>query len=158
MLGRLTLAGRRCTAVASVVRQPLLRARPVHSLGEVEGVHPPLGQYSHGVVFGPGHKMAFLSGQVGIDADGNVPETVGEQAELCFGAIKLLLADAGMSTKDGSCSPMRCDCARLRDEAPTRPSARRLSPSLRIGAVAFLFVQWSRSMPTSPTESTALRT
>ena len=155
MLGRVTLAGRRCTAVASVVRQPLLRARPLHSLGEVEGVHSPLGQYSHGVVFGPGHKMAFLSGQVGIDADGNVPETAGEQAELCFGAIKLLLADAGMSSKDGA---SQSNALRLRNEAPTRPSTRRLSPSLRNGCCDVLFVQWSRSVPTSPTASTALRT
>ena len=44
--------------------------------------------------------MLFLSGQLGIDADGNVPEGAAEQAELCFGAIKLLLADAGMSSTD----------------------------------------------------------
>lgn len=98
MFGRLALAGRRCTAVRS--RALLLRARPLHSLGEVEGVHPPFAEYSHGVIVGAGHKMLFLSGQLGIDVDGNVPEGAAEQAELCFGAIKLLLADAGMSSTD----------------------------------------------------------
>lgn len=102
MFGRVALAGRRCTAGASVLRSQalLLRSRPLHSLGEVEGVHPPFAKYSHGVIVGAGHKMLYLSGQLGIDADGNVPESAAEQADLCFGAIKLLLADAGMSTTD----------------------------------------------------------
>lgn len=105
MFGRVALAGRRCLATAPAARrQPLLlRARALHSLGDVDGVHPPFAQYSHGVVVDPGYKTLFLSGQLGIDADGNIPETAAEQAKLCFGAIKLLLADADMTSKDGPC-------------------------------------------------------
>eukprot|EP01046_Picozoa_sp_COSAG06_P000860 COSAG06_NODE_24_length_32981_cov_25.509671_36_plen_132_part_00 len=113
MLGRVALVGRRCAAVspaAAARRRPLLllSARPLHTIGDVAGVHPPFAQYSHGVVVDPGCKTLFLSGQLGIDADGNVPESAAEQAKLCFGAIELLLADVNMTAKDGA---TRC-CAR----------------------------------------------
>ena len=112
MLGRLLP---RCAATAAqrtVLRSAALRssggaARSLHCIGEVEGVHPPLAEYSHGVLVGPGCKTVYLSGQVGIDAEGNVPEGAAAQAELAFGAVELLLADVGMTAKDGAllCAP-----------------------------------------------------
>ncbi len=42
----------------------------------------------------------FCSGQLGIGADGTVPESVEAQARLCFRAIAAILGEAGMSLAD----------------------------------------------------------
>jgi 2-iminobutanoate/2-iminopropanoate deaminase len=39
----------------------------------------------------------FCSGQLGLAADGSVPETVAGQAEICFGNIRAILGEAGFS-------------------------------------------------------------
>jgi 2-iminobutanoate/2-iminopropanoate deaminase len=60
----------------------------------------PLARYSHGVEVPAGARLVFCSGQVGIGADGAIPEDVGEQAGLCFRAIATILGEAGMSLRD----------------------------------------------------------
>ena len=45
-------------------------------------------------------KMLFVSGQVGVDAKGDVPPTIGEQAVLAITNLNAVLADAGYSPDD----------------------------------------------------------
>ncbi len=52
----------------------------------------PFGRYSHGIASG---RLVVTSGQLGLAADGTVPEGVTAQAELCFANIRAILAEAG---------------------------------------------------------------
>ena len=70
-----------------------LRALP----REVDGVHPPFANYSHGVIVPPGKTLLYLSGQLGITAEKAVPEGAEEQADIIFGSIRKLLAEGGMT-------------------------------------------------------------
>ncbi len=63
-------------------------------------LHPPFARYAHGVAVPAGARLAFCSGQLGIAADGTVPEGAEEQAALCFAAIAAILAEAGMDLGD----------------------------------------------------------
>ena len=63
-------------------------------------LHPPFARYAHGVAVPAGARLAFCSGQLGIAADGTVPEGAEEQADLCFAAIAAILAEAGMALSD----------------------------------------------------------
>jgi enamine deaminase RidA (YjgF/YER057c/UK114 family) len=63
-------------------------------------IHPPFANYAHGVEVGPGARVIFCSGQLGIGRDGAVPETVEAQAHLCFRAIIAILGEAGMTISD----------------------------------------------------------
>jgi 2-iminobutanoate/2-iminopropanoate deaminase len=63
-------------------------------------IHPPFANYAHGVEVGPGSRVIFCSGQLGIGRDGIVPEGVEAQAHLCFRAIIAILAEAGMTMAD----------------------------------------------------------
>ena len=99
MLGRALLHLPRCTTAArtSALRRPLPlpfscrgSARALHSIGAVDGVHPPLAAHSHGVVVGPGCKTVYLSGQPGIDAEGALNE--GGAVQLFFVRVSLRLA------------------------------------------------------------------
>jgi 2-iminobutanoate/2-iminopropanoate deaminase len=60
----------------------------------------PLARYSPAMEVPAGARLVFVSGQLGIDADGNTPESVEAQAELCFGAIRVLLTEARMELSD----------------------------------------------------------
>jgi 2-iminobutanoate/2-iminopropanoate deaminase len=60
----------------------------------------PLARYSPAMEVPAGARLVFVSGQLGIDADGNTPESVEAQAELCFGAIHVLLTEARMELSD----------------------------------------------------------
>jgi enamine deaminase RidA (YjgF/YER057c/UK114 family) len=63
-------------------------------------IHPPFARYSHGAEIAAGSRLVFCSGQLGIDRDGAVPESVEAQARLCFRAIAAILGEAGMSLAD----------------------------------------------------------
>ena len=63
-------------------------------------VRPPFAAYSHAVEVPAGHRLLFVSGQLGIGRDDAVPEDAGAQAELCFRAIGEILAEAGMGFAD----------------------------------------------------------
>ncbi|HEY8565995.1 MAG TPA: RidA family protein [Beijerinckiaceae bacterium] len=64
------------------------------------GIRPPFARYSHAVEVPPGARLVFASGQLGIGPDETVPEDAGAQADLCFTAIRAILAEAGMTLAD----------------------------------------------------------
>lgn len=63
-------------------------------------VRRPFGNYNHGLLVPPNAKLLVTSGQLGIALDDTIPPDVESQAELCFGAIKAILAEAEMSFAD----------------------------------------------------------
>ncbi|HWJ73481.1 MAG TPA: RidA family protein [Kaistia sp.] len=63
-------------------------------------IRPPFGRYHHGVAVPSGSRFIFTSGQLGVRVDDSVPETVEEQAEICFEAIRAILAEGGMDLTD----------------------------------------------------------
>lgn len=63
-------------------------------------VHPPLGSYSHQIEVRGNERLLVISGQVGIRADGTVPEDPFEQIDLAFENIFRNLRAAGMDVKD----------------------------------------------------------
>jgi enamine deaminase RidA (YjgF/YER057c/UK114 family) len=63
-------------------------------------IRAPFARYSHGVEVAAGKRLVAVSGQLGVRADDTVPDSVGEQAELCFANIAAILAEAGMTLSD----------------------------------------------------------
>lgn len=63
-------------------------------------VHPPFGNYHHGVVVEAPARILVTSGQLGISKDGAIPESCYEQAQLCLQTIAATLHGAGMSVED----------------------------------------------------------
>ena len=55
-------------------------------------VHAPVGPYSHTAVVPAGTELVCIAGQVGMAADGAVPATFAEQAELTFRNLRACLA------------------------------------------------------------------
>ncbi|WP_110570923.1 RidA family protein [Yoonia vestfoldensis] len=60
----------------------------------------PFGRYAHGVEVPPGARIVVTSGQLGLDAQGRVPATAFEQAQVCFAHCAAILHDAGMTPHD----------------------------------------------------------
>ena len=65
-----------------------------------KAIHPPFANYAHGVEIAAGSRIVFCSGQLGIGADGVIPDDVESQARLCFRAIAATLSEASMSLAD----------------------------------------------------------
>ncbi|MEM7044440.1 MAG: RidA family protein [Pseudomonadota bacterium] len=59
-------------------------------------IHPPLAHYAHATEVPAGARWLVLSGQLGIAADGSIPDDVEGQATLCFENILAILREAGM--------------------------------------------------------------
>ncbi len=78
-----------------MAKRPCLRSLP----REVDGVHPPFANYSHGVVVPPDQQLLFLSGQLGITAANEVPEGAEGQADVIFASIGRLLAAEGLDAR-----------------------------------------------------------
>ncbi|MEO1748303.1 MAG: RidA family protein [Pseudomonadota bacterium] len=57
---------------------------------------PPFAKYAHAVEVPEGMRLIACSGQLGITADGRVPEDTESQARLCFDNIRAILGEAGM--------------------------------------------------------------
>lgn len=70
------------------------------AFSDPEGVHAPLGAYSHTAKVPAGTELVFLSGQVGARPDGSTPETLAEQADQVFANIAALLAGHGLTARD----------------------------------------------------------
>ena len=60
------------------------------------GVHTPVGPYSHTAVVEGGSELVFISGQVGMRADGSIPAGFAEQVELTFENLKACLTAHGL--------------------------------------------------------------
>ncbi|MFP5509863.1 MAG: RidA family protein [Paracoccaceae bacterium] len=63
-------------------------------------IAPPFARYAHGVECPAGWRIARTSGQLGLAADGTVPDSALDQARICFANITAILAEAGMGPAD----------------------------------------------------------
>lgn len=64
-----------------------------------EGVLPVVGPLSWGLEVAPAGRWLVVSGQVGADASGHVPEGLLEQARLVWSNIDAVLRSAGMTSR-----------------------------------------------------------
>ncbi len=60
----------------------------------------PFARYSHGVEVPAGARLVVTSGQLGLDAAGQVPEGAAAQARVCFANCAAILAEGGMGPQD----------------------------------------------------------
>lgn len=58
-------------------------------------IAPPFAAYSHGIEVPGGHRLVVTSGQLGLAADGTVPDSAEAQAQICFDNVQAILAQAG---------------------------------------------------------------
>jgi 2-iminobutanoate/2-iminopropanoate deaminase len=65
-----------------------------------ETVAAPLSAYSHAIEVPPQARWLVVSGQVGIAADGSMPEDASGQAEVVWSNIQHILEHAGMDMGD----------------------------------------------------------
>lgn len=65
-----------------------------------QGVHQPLGSYSHQLEISGNERVLVLSGQVGMREDGTVPDDPLEQMDVAFENIFRNLRAANMDVKD----------------------------------------------------------
>lgn len=63
-------------------------------------IAPPFARYAHGVEVPSGWRVARTSGQLGLTADGTVPDDPYDQAQICFTNIAAILSEAGMGATD----------------------------------------------------------
>jgi enamine deaminase RidA (YjgF/YER057c/UK114 family) len=63
-------------------------------------IRAPFARYSHAVEIPAGARVLLCSGQLGISASDEIPESAEAQAVLCFEAIGACLADASMTFAD----------------------------------------------------------
>ena len=63
-------------------------------------IAPPFARYAHGVAVPAGHRLVVTSGQLGLAADGSVPEGAAAQAAVCFANLDAILAEAGAGRAD----------------------------------------------------------
>ena len=63
-------------------------------------IAPPFARYAHGVAVPAGHRLVVTSGQLGLAADGSVPEGAAAQAAICFANLDAILAEAGAARAD----------------------------------------------------------
>ena len=59
-----------------------------------DAIAPPFAAYSHGVEVPAGHRLVVTSGQLGLAADGTVPDGAEAQAQVCFDNVQAILAQA----------------------------------------------------------------
>ncbi len=64
------------------------------------GLAAPLARYSPAIEVPAGARLVFVSGQLGVDSNGETPEGAEAQTELCFAAIEAILAQARMGLPD----------------------------------------------------------
>ena len=65
-----------------------------------EGISAPLANYSHSILVKSAADTLYISGQLGIGHDPQIPNSVEEQAWLCFGNIDSILESNGMARQD----------------------------------------------------------
>ncbi len=72
----------------------------MHKSLSPSSIHPPFAPYSPGIEVSSRSRFVFVSGQLGIDGDGNVPPDAAGQAQVAFDNIAAILGEAGMALKD----------------------------------------------------------
>ncbi len=60
----------------------------------------PTGPYSHGILIDPGKTWLFTTGQVALDANGDIPDGAEAQSVLVWKHLRALLAEAGMDVSN----------------------------------------------------------
>ena len=63
-----------------------------------EGVYAATPDYVHAMEVSNPSRLLFVSGTMGLDADGNAGRDLSEQLDLIWSNLRAILADAGMST------------------------------------------------------------
>lgn len=63
-------------------------------------IAPPFARYSHGAISDPGARLIATAGQLGIAADGTIPEGAEAQAAQCLANIDAILREAGAGRDD----------------------------------------------------------
>ena len=62
-------------------------------------IHRPFGSYNHGILLEGPPPVLHMAGQVGMAADGHVPDTVEGQTEVVFANIQAILDEAGLERR-----------------------------------------------------------
>ena len=65
-----------------------------------KSIHPPVGNYSHGVAMPPNCRVLYVAGQTGIRPDGTTPASFEEQCHVVWQNIRAIVEDAGMRLTD----------------------------------------------------------
>jgi len=65
-----------------------------------QGVHEPVGSYSHQIEISGNERMLVVSGQVGMRQDGTIPDDMLEQIDVAFENVFRNLHAASMDVKD----------------------------------------------------------
>jgi enamine deaminase RidA (YjgF/YER057c/UK114 family) len=63
-------------------------------------IHPPFARYAHGVEVPAGARLIVCSGQLGIDAAGEIPAEAEAQTALCLSNIEAILQAGGLGRED----------------------------------------------------------
>jgi len=63
-------------------------------------VHEPVGRYVHTIEVSGEGRMLFISGQVGMDREGNVPDDAASQFEVALRNVMLNVEAAGFAATD----------------------------------------------------------
>ncbi len=63
-------------------------------------IAPPVARFSHGIELPAGARVVRTSGQLGLAADGTVPDGSKAQAIICFENIRQILKAGGMGPED----------------------------------------------------------
>ena len=62
-------------------------------------IKAPFGRYNHGILVSTPAPTLHLSGQLGITADGTIPDDIETQTEIAFANIEAILAEAGLARR-----------------------------------------------------------
>ena len=62
-------------------------------------IKAPFGRYNHGILVSMAAPALYFSGQLGIAADGTIPEGIQAQTELAFANIDAILAESALARR-----------------------------------------------------------
>ena len=62
-------------------------------------IHQPFGNYSHGLLNSE-TGLLLISGQLGINVDGSIPNSCMEQAKICFSNINAIINEANFNLEN----------------------------------------------------------
>ena len=72
----------------------------MNTIIETQAAPPPFSRYAQGVEIPAGHRVVTVSGQVGIEANGALPDDPVRQHELAWANVLAILDAAGMTKAD----------------------------------------------------------